>query len=145
MKMEITADRYCERCRKQTRVRLVRNIAANGANQVYWLCLLGNHSNKKNGAFIPHELVRKKVDPDELPVIENYSGYELCAVCGSPFTELNHWAPRHLFGDECELWPKDYLCKKHHDQWHALVTPEMSKTWKQHSKSLSQTTNSKAN
>lgn len=48
-----------------------------------------------------------------------------CHVCGDKDVELHHIAPRHLFGSECELWPTVYLCKKHHKQWHDLVTPNM--------------------
>lgn len=120
--------RYCERCSREVIVKLVRNITQNGDNQIYWYCISGEHSTKKNGNFIKHQqVIDAGLNPDTLPVIENYSGMELCAVCQSPFTELHHFAPRHLFGDDCEKWPKAYLCKTHHNQWHNLVTPDMSK------------------
>lgn len=48
-----------------------------------------------------------------------------CAVCGSSDVELHHFAPTHLFGSESDKWPKAYLCRKHHKQWHDLVTPNM--------------------
>lgn len=124
----ITADRYCEKCEKEMRCRLVRNIASNGVSQVYWICMMGAHGISKRGAkFISHEKIRSAgFDPNDLPVIENYGGYNICAVCGDPLTEYNHWAPRFIFGADAERWPGDYLCKAHHDEWHARVTPNMT-------------------
>lgn len=49
-----------------------------------------------------------------------------CEVCGSQDKiESHHWAPRHLFGDECEMWPQSNLCQPCHVKWHQTVTPEM--------------------
>lgn len=50
-----------------------------------------------------------------------------CVVCGAIETELHHFAPRHLFGDECESWPAADLCRSCHKRWHDLVTPDMAK------------------
>jgi len=120
--------KHCENCDAKMRAQLVRNITKNGVSQVYWLCLTGNHMICKQPQFIAHEILRKyNVDIDELPVINNYSGTELCAVCNSPFAEEHHWAPKHLFGDEANLWPTSHLCKKHHEYWHKIVTPEMTR------------------
>lgn len=106
--------------------KLVRNITQSGVSQVYWYCILGSHAITKGGGFISHEKIKSAgFDPDSLPVIENYSGNELCAVCQSPFTELHHFAPKHLFGTDADKWPTAYLCKPHHDLWHELVTPNM--------------------
>ena len=44
-----------------------------------------------------------------------------CSVQGCPGSgeELHHWAPKCLFGpDAAELWPKGYLCRIHHQEWH---------------------------
>jgi hypothetical protein len=31
-----------------------------------------------------------------------------------------------MFGKaEADQWPKDYLCKACHDQWHRMVTPKL--------------------
>ena len=51
-----------------------------------------------------------------------------CEVCGANEGELHHWAPAHLFGVECEKWPKSYLCRACHKQWHSLVTPNMGES-----------------
>jgi hypothetical protein len=40
---------------------------------------------------------------------------------------LHHWAPRHLFGDECDGWPLAFLCRPCHVEWHQRVTPDMGK------------------
>ena len=140
--------RYCNQCNRLVDALLVRNITANGVSQVYWLHIIERHSIKKNGLSIPHELVRSvSIDPDELPVENNYSGNKLCEVCQSPFTDEHHWMPKHLVGDEeSERWPKGHLCKKHHNQWHAIVTPLMAKAetkWIP-TKSLSQISNLEA-
>lgn len=51
-----------------------------------------------------------------------------CEKCGMPGAEVHHWAPRHLFGDECEKWPVGYFCQPCHSKWHQIVTPNMSET-----------------
>jgi hypothetical protein len=38
--------------------------------------------------------------------------------CQGTDIQLHHWAPKCLFGDEAELWPKSYLCRDHHNMWH---------------------------
>lgn len=49
-----------------------------------------------------------------------------CEVCGSTGqTELHHWAPFHLFGDEADKWPTSLLCRPCHVRWHQTVTPNM--------------------
>lgn len=51
-----------------------------------------------------------------------------CTVCGvTGSTELHHWAPKHLFGDEAYKWPTANLCRECHLKWHKIVTPNMSK------------------
>lgn len=47
----------------------------------------------------------------------------ICVRCAaSTGTELHHWAPVGIFGfDDAESWPKDYLCRECHTQWHARM------------------------
>jgi len=63
-----------------------------------------------------------KLDPSD------FDHMKPCEVCGNiGDTELHHWAPYHLFGDDCDDWPMSYLCLKHHTEWHKTVTPDMGK------------------
>jgi len=117
--------KLCERCNVEVLARLVRTIAQNGANQVYWWCISGNHKLARTAHFIPHDILRQyNIEPNRLPIMENYSHNEPCIVCGNPMTELHHFAPRYLFED-ADKWPTAYLCKPHHKQWHDRVTPNM--------------------
>ena len=62
---------------------------------------------------------------DKLPLLKNLSlSSEPCVVCGINGTELHHFAPRYLF-ENADSWPTAYLCKKHHEEWHNKVTPNM--------------------
>jgi hypothetical protein len=45
--------------------------------------------------------------------------------CQGTDIQLHHWAPKCLFGDEAELWPKSYLCRDHHNMWHTGITDQM--------------------
>ena len=116
--MLIEEMKYCERCDDLVLARLVRNVAKNGVSQVYWYCLAGRHSTSKSGNLISHAGIAVK----DLPIISNYSGDFTCEVCGAPFAELHHWAPRSLFPGEYEYWPKSYLCPDCHNKWHKIVT-----------------------
>lgn len=103
-----------------------RVIAANGAVQVKDICQSCGQNAAGNGISIPHRLVP---DLDSLPLFDDYSLHnQPCSVtgCAEQFTEYHHWAPRHLFADS-EAWPGNYLCTKHHKEWHDVVTPEMAR------------------
>ena len=50
----------------------------------------------------------------------------MCRVCNAVGAEMHHWAPKHIFGDEAERWPKDLLCRTCHARWHNMVTPNMA-------------------
>lgn len=125
MALDLIKRRKCQTCGGTRYVKLVRNIAANGTSQVYWLCETHNGA---AGQFIAHDMVKSAgINIDDLPVVENYSGREPCAVCGSMETELHHWLPRHLSPDKADEYPKSYLCHYHHMLWHELVTPDMNR------------------
>lgn len=49
-----------------------------------------------------------------------------CEVCGKDGAEGHHWAPRKLFGNECERWPMGFLCQYCHARWHQIVTPNIN-------------------
>jgi len=94
---------------------LYKQINSNGAKVVVERCeKCGANTNKK--AFLPRSSVKNW---DALPLFKMISG-EKCEVrgCNDTYTELHHWAPRHLFEDY-EDWPTSYLClAKHHPEWH---------------------------
>ena len=95
----------------------------NGEDHVWWRCddchinLLGP------GYWVPHDyLTEHSVDVSTLEVIQDQRRRTPpCRVCGKRGAELHHWAPRHLFGAEADLWPTDYLCKSCHQLWHHHV------------------------
>lgn len=55
-----------------------------------------------------------------------------CRVCGAPASNAHHWLPQ-AYGAKLEdydnTWANvtDYLCPKHHHQWHIVVTPTLTK------------------
>ena len=124
---EIVKVKFCNKCKAERNARLVRNITQSGISQVYWLCRFCDEPITSPIIYIKHDLVKAAgIDTDALPIINNYSGTELCSVCHNPFAEYHHWAPRYLF-DDADNWPGSYLCKKCHAKWHKIVTPEMSR------------------
>lgn len=69
------------------------------------------------------------IDPDSLPVSSDYRGLlAICSVkgCGSDDVELNHFAPRGIFGEDADQWPTAFLCRKHHAEWGYRVTPQLN-------------------
>ena len=45
-----------------------------------------------------------------------------CEVCGTKGAEEHHWAPRSIFGEDADKWPKSHLCPPCHALWHSKVT-----------------------
>lgn len=71
------------------------------------------------------ELIKCGIDPDALPIVEDYRTLApACEVrdCDEVGSEDHHWAPRKYWGDECEKWPRSNLCRKHHMEWHSMLT-----------------------
>lgn len=122
----MNAQRDCPFCKRSVAARLAQFVAINKAIHVGWQCLTCNNHvpDRKSRIWIPHdELLAHAQDPELLPVARDLSVEVRCSRCGCRGAELHHWAPRHLFGDDADKWPKDYLCKSCHDEWHDLVTP----------------------
>lgn len=119
----------CKNCKVQTSFILHRQFFANGSVNFVWVCSRCNQRNpdRSKDFFIPAGKVRQHMDEkaiEELPVIMPDCSNR-CVRCGNRTAELHHWAPKFKFGkDEAELWPKDYLCRSCHDQWHKTMTPE---------------------
>jgi hypothetical protein len=65
----------------------------------------------------------------DIEVIRDARGYlAICSVrgCGSDDVELNHFAPRAIFGTQADEWPTAFLCRKHHQEWGQRVTPQLN-------------------
>jgi hypothetical protein len=101
-------------CRHGSGAELLALVARNGAMHVYNGCRVC-HANLEGGRFHPAD----NIDVTVLPV-----GTDLrlnnppCQVCGAFGTELHHWAPAAIFGQESALWPTAHLCPGCHQEWH---------------------------
>lgn len=120
--------RPCPRCDRITRQEVSRRVAANLAEHFGWWCLECHWwvESKLGGIWIPKEtLVANGVDLSLVRVVEVLEAPR-CARCGARGAEEHHWAPRAIFGKEsADDWPKDFLCKSCHDEWHRRVTPQL--------------------
>ena len=123
---------WCKaRCNAGTTAHLHRRIMENGSEHFCWVCAAcgGYDPFRDSGVFIPKAKViafLSEAQIESLPIIMPNSSTR-CVVCGSRQTELHHWSPRGISGDECERWPKDYLCVPCHQLWHRKVTPQLVK------------------
>lgn len=118
----LPADRFIEvkDCRRCDRPRWSLGclaVARNGVARLAHMCLMcGSHQTDKvwRGSL------------DDLPIIDDHRDHVPgCARCGELGVEEHHWAPRHLF-DDFGSWPTSYLCRSCHQEWHRVVTPNMS-------------------
>jgi hypothetical protein len=116
----------CKKCGMVRFVRMYRDIISSGASQIYWFCSEHEGGITSPRQSLSHEWVRKQgIVIDKLPVRNNGSNLMVCCICGAIGAENHHWAPRHLFHDECEKWPQSPLCVPCHLRWHNVVTPRM--------------------
>ncbi len=121
----------CERCGSDN-VKLRRYIISNGDVHFRWKCLDCGRLAQKTGQNVSHSKVDELLDHydksrSDIPIAEDYSGEAQCEVsgCERP-AEVHHVAPRALFGDQCNQWPKVLLCREHHNEWHTTVTPYLN-------------------
>jgi hypothetical protein len=127
----------CKRCSKSDKVLLRRQIAANGSTQWFYYCAACEQY-AEPGHWLPAAMVIDALTQrghvvDDVPILHNYTtGSQPCAVCGNQDTEYNHWLPQMLADkpdvrDEWAAWSQQgaYLCRRHHNLWHNLVTPWM--------------------
>jgi len=109
---------------QHTHTRIVKQIAANGAEQCFVECLECGHNVTESKTGKPGAFLRKPTNIDSLPIVRDYRTPEfVCEVCGAIGVEEHHWAPRFIFGEEADKWPVSRLCPKCHSLWHAKVTP----------------------
>lgn len=73
--------------------------------------------------------ISKWVEPAQAPqaLADAFPG-PTCCVCGDPFVELHHYAPKEFFGvAEADAFGTVPLCKKHHDRWHQVINDFMKR------------------
>jgi hypothetical protein len=102
---------------------------ASGAYHVWYRCKVCQRNVTAPGPYLKKKSpALEGLTPDDLPVFIDYrANNPPCAVCGAIGTELHHFAPKELFPEDFELWPKSYLCKKHHAEWHNKITIPLRK------------------
>jgi hypothetical protein len=104
-----------------------RQINGNGATVIILRC---DNCGRNPDAAQPFQRKSDYPNFDTFPILQNYIiNKEPCAVlgCENTDTEYHHFAPRYLFGADAERYPREYLCRMHHKEWHDKVTPEMHK------------------
>lgn len=104
-------------------------IMASGEIHIRYRCRACHKNLNTNGEWVGKKmLIAKNIDIESLPVFDDYTeNNPTCAVCGRRGTELHHFAPKELFPETFELWPKSYLCKEHHQEWHNKITVPLRK------------------
>lgn len=111
-------------CRACYTVEIVlgKTVMGSGAFHVKAVCPNCGHNLKGSGQWVSKKVVPLEI-LESLPILDDFSiQLPPCEVCGEKGVELHHWAPKELFPETFEDWPKSYLCKKHHDEWHNAVT-----------------------
>lgn len=101
----------------------VRTITASGASNIWWRCNDCHANVLGSGYWVPAEYLEETgVDVATLEIVsDKRPTTPPCVVCGKRGTEHHHWAPRHLFGTEADLWPTAWLCRSCHQRWHRVV------------------------
>lgn len=90
----------------------------NGSHVVWIRCDDCGSNARGNGKWLAHTYDNWR----DLPVFEDRRrDRPPCQVCGEWGTEIHHWAPKELFGDEADLWPTAYLCPPCHGRWHVEI------------------------
>ena len=100
---------------------IYRQINGNGNIVIVERCPVCRTNTRPKTPFLPKKDFE---NIDDLPLWEDYQvDSEPCSVrgCDRTDTEWHHFAPRHLFGHECEDWPGAWLCMHHHKMWHKLT------------------------
>ena len=130
MSAPITKTGMCRHCGELVEASMWKRIFRNGAIGYCRICPVCHRSAPFGGnVWIPKLQVNKIFTPeqiDEFPIIAE-DAIKFCVVCGNGEVELHHWAPKSMFKEDAEKWPKDVLCKNCHAQWHKIVTPGL--TW----------------
>ena len=119
----------CENCNHEVTPKISRGWNAGGMKQVVMKCPDCGNNVKKSQAFYSY----KTFDFESLPILFDERTRHKCEIEGcenyiQEGTMLHHFFPKYLFGELAERAPQSYLCKTHHiDEWHAKLTPNMSR------------------
>ena len=98
-------------------------MAANGHRHAVDFCPRCGGFSKNYGT---RWLEQRGVCLADLEAVAESEHVEPCGVCGTlKGSELHHWAPESLddWFEEPHRWPTVWLCPRHHDEWHRIVTP----------------------
>jgi hypothetical protein len=116
-------DRGCAKCHApREALRIGRAQLASGATVYPWYC---TRCLATTTIYAKKEVALRQSGVIDVLTATQRKGATRppCEVCGAGGTELHHWAPRALFGEECDAWPRSWLCRGCHLRWHQLVTP----------------------
>jgi hypothetical protein len=119
--------RHPPRQRELSAGELAVRIATNGSRGVLAWC--DECSRWSSDAIATAYVCGRGIDLSALPVATDHRGLlAICSVkgCGSDDVELDHFAPRGIFGEEADEWPTAFLCRKHHAEWGQRVTPSLN-------------------
>lgn len=111
----------CQVC-PTVEITIGKTVMGSGDFHVKAVCPDCGYNLKGSGQWISKKVIPLEI-LESLPTLDDYKdNLPPCAVCGERGVQLHHWAPKELFPETFEDWPKSYLCKKHHDEWHGIVT-----------------------
>ena len=114
-------------CRHHGQTELGKTIMASGAFHVWRRCIHCLENVSKPGPWLSLKAIGP-IDIESLPIFDDYRlNNPPCAVCGAIGTEEHHFAPKELFPETFERWPKAYLCKLCHQEWHNTITIPLRK------------------
>lgn len=115
-------DEPCPECGWIEAWELVRCRNQGGHWQHFFMC----HCGFRQTRYLPKKLV--KGSGLSVREVEPKRARHRCEKCGADGAESHHWAPRHIFGDEADLWPVSFLCPTCYQRWHDLMTLGASRT-----------------
>lgn len=91
-------------------------------------CRVGDRYDLTKEFALSQGIVKRVQSPElQYAAAESFPG-PTCNVCGDPFVEAHHYAPKEFFGvAEADAFGTVPLCKKHHDRWHQVINDFMKR------------------
>jgi hypothetical protein len=112
-------ERHPNRWLERSEGQLGLTIAGNGSYQVRPWC---DECGRWATGSVPQAMLRSRgIQPRDLPVVDDARGtIGRCSFrgCDREAVEDHHFAPRAIFGDTADDWPRALLCVEHHVEWH---------------------------